>query len=219
MVLCPGLPKWAGTRKVKPIWILLKQETVSGSSISWTICKSAPCFRQITKPAPHHSVFTGLLPFLPPNQQRQSTTKTKAACNDKIVFLKCIKSYKIAIQLLQSQNVTPEKGHCGPQLTALSVYKNTLYRENKVHHYFPQLPLLLLSSFQQLLQLSLVLFLPVSPDIPAVCWNLHHQSKQQETAGWNEFNNTVKFINGKVKKKYKPIVVDEWLLSFAITKV
>ena len=25
----------AGTRKVKPIWILLKQETVSGSGISW----------------------------------------------------------------------------------------------------------------------------------------------------------------------------------------
>ena len=29
-------------RKVKPIWILLKQETVSGSGISWAICKSAP---------------------------------------------------------------------------------------------------------------------------------------------------------------------------------
>ena len=27
-VLFPGLPRWAGTRKVKPIWILLKQETV-----------------------------------------------------------------------------------------------------------------------------------------------------------------------------------------------
>jgi len=33
--LCPGLPRWAGTRKVKPIWILLKQETASGSGISW----------------------------------------------------------------------------------------------------------------------------------------------------------------------------------------
>jgi len=33
MALCPGLPGWAGTRKVKPIWILLKQETVSGSGI------------------------------------------------------------------------------------------------------------------------------------------------------------------------------------------
>jgi len=52
-----GLPGWAGIRNVKPIWILLKQETVSGSGISWTICKSAPCSRQITMPAPHHSVF------------------------------------------------------------------------------------------------------------------------------------------------------------------
>ena len=43
----PGLPRWASTRKVKPIWVLLKQETVSGSGISWTVCKSAP----------HHSVF------------------------------------------------------------------------------------------------------------------------------------------------------------------
>jgi len=35
----------------------LKQETVSGSGISWAICKSAPCSRQIATPAPHHSVF------------------------------------------------------------------------------------------------------------------------------------------------------------------
>jgi len=54
MALCPGLPWWAGSRKVKPIWILLKQETVSGSGISWVICKSAPRSRQITMPAPHH---------------------------------------------------------------------------------------------------------------------------------------------------------------------
>ena len=46
-----------GTSKVKPIWILLKQETVSGSGISWAICMSAPRSRQITTPVPHHSVF------------------------------------------------------------------------------------------------------------------------------------------------------------------
>ena len=55
--LCPGLPGWAGTRKVKPIWILLKQETVSGSEIRWAICKSTPCSRQITTPAPHRSFY------------------------------------------------------------------------------------------------------------------------------------------------------------------
>jgi len=35
----------------------LKQETVSGSGISWAICESAPHSRQTTIPAPHHSVF------------------------------------------------------------------------------------------------------------------------------------------------------------------
>ena len=44
-------------RKVKPVWILLQQETASGSSINWAVCKSAPHSRQITMPAPHHSVF------------------------------------------------------------------------------------------------------------------------------------------------------------------
>jgi len=71
--LFPGLPGWADTRKVKPIWILLKQETVSGSGISWAICMSAPCSRMTTTQAPQHSVFTGRMPFLSLNQQRQST--------------------------------------------------------------------------------------------------------------------------------------------------
>ena len=72
--LFPGLHGWASTRKVKPIWILLKQETVSGSGISWDICKSAPRSRLITMPAPHHSsFFTGRMPFLSPNQQCQRT--------------------------------------------------------------------------------------------------------------------------------------------------
>ena len=46
---------------------------MSGSGIRWATCKSAPSSRQITTPAPHHSVFTGRMPFLPPNQQCQST--------------------------------------------------------------------------------------------------------------------------------------------------
>ena len=101
------VPRSAGTRKEKPIWILLKQETVGGSGISWaivqvcnslqrdnhanlnearddgvsgcsgiswTICKqSAPHFRQITTPTPHHSIFTGWMLFLTSNQQCQSS--------------------------------------------------------------------------------------------------------------------------------------------------
>jgi len=72
----PGLPRWAGTRKVKPIWILLKQETVSGSDISWaTISVHLAPDRQ---PHQHPTAlfFTSRMPFLPPNQQRQSTEGT-----------------------------------------------------------------------------------------------------------------------------------------------
>jgi len=36
---------------------LLQQEIVSGSGISWAICKSAPWARHITTPASHHSGF------------------------------------------------------------------------------------------------------------------------------------------------------------------
>jgi len=61
---------------------LLEQETVSGSGISWAICKSAPhpVSRQITMPitisCQHPTIqflHTGRVPFLPPDQQRQST--------------------------------------------------------------------------------------------------------------------------------------------------
>ena len=37
--------------------LVLKQETVSGSGISWAICKTASRSRHIATPAPHHSVF------------------------------------------------------------------------------------------------------------------------------------------------------------------
>ena len=67
-----GTTRWAGIRKVKPIWTLLKQETVSGSGTSWDIYKSATRSRQITTPAPHHSVFYRL-DALPAAQPTAST--------------------------------------------------------------------------------------------------------------------------------------------------
>jgi len=75
----PGLPGSASTRKVKLIWILLKQETVSGSGISWTICKSAPRSRQITMPAPHHLVFyrPDALPAAQPTASKHWRTEQK----------------------------------------------------------------------------------------------------------------------------------------------
>jgi len=63
-----GTTRVSQYQKGKPIWILLKQETVSGSGISWAICKSAPHSKQITTPATHRSFFTGQMPFLPPDQ-------------------------------------------------------------------------------------------------------------------------------------------------------
>ena len=51
-------------KTVKPIWILLKQDTVSGSGIS---CHSTPPL----------SLLTGRMPFLPPNQQCRSTEGNK----------------------------------------------------------------------------------------------------------------------------------------------
>jgi len=51
----PGLPRWASTRKVKPTWILLKQETVS--EWQWHQLGNMQVSRQITRRTPHHSVF------------------------------------------------------------------------------------------------------------------------------------------------------------------
>jgi len=60
------------TRKVKTNLDLREQEIVSGSGICWVICKSAPHPRQ-PRQHPATQFFTGRMPFLTPNQQRQST--------------------------------------------------------------------------------------------------------------------------------------------------
>ena len=66
----PGEPV---PERQKPIWILLKQETLSSSGISWAICESPPRSRQTTMPAPHHSVFYKPDALPAPKQQCQST--------------------------------------------------------------------------------------------------------------------------------------------------
>jgi len=52
---------------------LMEQEIVNGSGISWAICKSAPCPRQITTPESHQLVFYRPDALPAPNQQRQNT--------------------------------------------------------------------------------------------------------------------------------------------------
>ena len=73
------------TRKVKTNLDLLQQDIVSGSGICWTIYKSAPHLRQPHQ-HPTTQFFTGRMPFLPPNQQRQSTESKSTEGNT----LKCL---------------------------------------------------------------------------------------------------------------------------------
>ena len=100
MALFPGLPRWAGTRKVKPIWISLKQETVGGSGISWAICKSAPSSRQITTPAPHHSSFlqAGCPSCRPTNSVKALKAKENSINDMKILHI-TFKGYLSDMQL------------------------------------------------------------------------------------------------------------------------
>jgi len=52
-----------------------------GNGISWTMCKqSAPRSRQITAPTPHHSIFTGRMLFLTPNEQCRSSEGSLLHC-------------------------------------------------------------------------------------------------------------------------------------------
>jgi len=86
------MPGSAGTRKVRPIWILLKQETLSCSGISWAICKSAPRSRQITTPAPHRFLQAGCPSCHPTN----SIKPLKTTNSEKYYLLRCQghRSYK-----------------------------------------------------------------------------------------------------------------------------
>ena len=59
------------------------------------LCKFAPRSRQITTPAPHDSVFTGRMPFLPPNQQHQNTA-------GKLLTLNKCDNLLLSVQLLIS---------------------------------------------------------------------------------------------------------------------
>jgi len=58
--------------------------------------QSAPLSRRITMPTPHHSVFTGRMPFLPSDQQRQSTEGNT------------VNNYPVIIFLWQSAGITQD---------------------------------------------------------------------------------------------------------------
>ena len=81
--LCPGLPGWAGTRK---------ETEARGSEWQWhqlghiQVCTGFQTDNHASTPTAQF--FTGRMPFLPPNQQRQSTegtTYTNTACIAKLI--------------------------------------------------------------------------------------------------------------------------------------
>jgi len=76
----------------------MKQETVSGSGISWAICKSARSSRQITMPAPHHSVF--LQAGCPSCHPTNSVKALKATLPDTGPLNGCVCVYCACISLL-----------------------------------------------------------------------------------------------------------------------
>jgi len=66
-------------QKGKPFCILMKQEMMGVAVASARpYANHLHLTPDITIPVPHHSVFTGWMPFLLPNQQRQSTEGTTA---------------------------------------------------------------------------------------------------------------------------------------------
>ena len=57
---------------------------MSGSGINWAVCKSAPCSRQITTPAPHRSVF--YRPDALPAAQPTVSKHWRQKCNYNIII-------------------------------------------------------------------------------------------------------------------------------------
>ena len=136
LALFSGLPRCAGTRKVKPICILLKQETVSDSGVSWAICKSATHSRQITVP-----VFTGWMPLLPPNQQSQSTEGSEL----KRFIISAFWLSEFHRASMHSLNWTISQVYCGVILKQNQMFQRNfallqyyaLSPKNKTPHYCP----------------------------------------------------------------------------------
>ena len=59
---------------------------MSGSGVSWAICKSAPRSRQITTPAPHRTVFTGRCPSCHPTNSVKALKAKGGCCITAAVF-------------------------------------------------------------------------------------------------------------------------------------
>ena len=63
---------------------------MSGSGISWAICKFAPCSRQTTTPAPHHSFFTGRMPFCRPTNSVKALKAVSSRSQCAVYWFTCL---------------------------------------------------------------------------------------------------------------------------------
>ena len=92
---------------------------MSGSGISWAICKSAPCSRQMTTPASHHSSFlqAGCPTCYPTNSVKALKAKLQAAIsnNNKI---RSINMWNIANYPYYNFQLLLGIERCGPMLRA-----------------------------------------------------------------------------------------------------
>ena len=88
--LCPGLPRWAGTREVKPIWILLNQRD---GEWQWhqlghmQVCTSLQTDNHASTP-PLRFLQAGCPSCRPTNQSTEGTISTRPL--DKYSFSHCI---------------------------------------------------------------------------------------------------------------------------------
>ena len=107
----PGLPRLAGTRKVKPIWIVQKQETVSGSGISWAICKSALRSRQIATCTPPLSFLHAGCPSCRPTNTVKALKAIYSIYHSQNSFCTSSLTYLFKLSVLNCSNCS--KSFCG----------------------------------------------------------------------------------------------------------
>jgi len=91
----------------------MKQETrdMSDSGINWAICKSAPCSRQITTPAPHHSSFlqAGCPSCRPTNTVKAlKATKKNYTHKEKCLLYMCLIDVKVLIFATKTSKLKKE---------------------------------------------------------------------------------------------------------------
>ena len=108
--LCPGLPGWASTKEVKPIWIFTEardSEWRCHQLGHMPVCTSLQTDNHANTPP---LSFTGRMPFLLPNQQRQSTEghkyKTKWMNYKTGVFLIVRRFDRQKVWLLGASNIS-----------------------------------------------------------------------------------------------------------------